>query len=144
MNIQSPRSPHEKTGGICYFPRMIDKIRLHQAGTLPEDLRANLGIGFDERCVNFLHVKYSSLVERVKQGGSDLDILDWAYAQGRKPDVEDIEIWNDFMRKRGWNDEVSPRLKQRLEEGGFKDRTDIQTIFDYIDLDEGRDPRAAK
>jgi gluconokinase len=144
MNVQRPRSPHEKIGGICYFARMLDKIRLQEAGALPEDLRANLGIGFDERCVNFLHVKYPSLVERVKQGGSDEEILDWTFGQGRKPCEEEIEIWNDFMRKRGWNDEISPRLKQRLEEGGFQDRTDIQTIFDYIDLDEGRDPRLAK
>jgi len=28
-----------------------------------------------------------------------------------------------------------------LQESGFQDRTDIQTMFDYLDLDEGRDPR---
>jgi Domain of unknown function (DUF5069) len=142
MNIPSLRSPHEKNGGIVYFARMIDKIRLHAAGNLPGDYLPNLGGGFDERCVDFLHIKYPALVEHAKQGAGDAEILEWAFAQGRKPSDEEIEIWNEFMRKRGWNDEASPRLKQRLAEGGWQNRTDIQTFFDFIDLDEGRDPKA--
>ena len=47
-------------------------------------------------------------------------------------------IWNEFMRKCGWNDALSERLTQRLIESGFAGRTDIQTLFDYIDLDENR------
>jgi hypothetical protein len=144
MNIPGLRSPHEKTGGIVYFARMLDKIRLHAAGDLPADFQPNLGKGFDERCVFFLHIDYPALVERVKQGGSDGEILEWAFAQGRKPSDEEIEVWNGFMRKRGWNDEVSERLQQRLAEGGFEDRKDIQTMFDYIDLDEDRDPKLRK
>lgn len=141
MNIPDLRSPREKTGGIVYFGRMLDKIRLHAGGALPEDYVPNLGSGFDGYCVNFLRVDYPALVQRVKQGGSETEILEWAFAQGRKPSDEEIEIWNTFMRKHGWNDEASARLQQRLAEGGFQGRTDIQTFFDYIDLDEGRDPR---
>jgi hypothetical protein len=50
-------------------------------------------------------------------------------------------MWNDWVRKKGWRDETSARLKERLKESGFQDRTDIETMFDYLDLDEGRDPR---
>ena len=141
MNIPDLRSPREKTGGIVYFGRMIDKIRLHAVGKLPEDYHANLGGGFDERCVDFLKVTYPALVERVKEGGSDAEILEWAFSQVRKPNEDEIEVWNEFMRKRGWNDAMSPRLQQRLAEAGCPDRTDIQTFFDFLDLDEGRDPR---
>lgn len=144
MNVPNLRSPHEKTGGIFYFGRMLDKIRLHAAGALPADYIPNLGDGFDGRCVSFLRIDYSALVERMKQGGADWEILEWAFAQGHKPSDEEIEVWNEFMRKRGWNDAASERLQQRLAEGGFQDRTDIQTFFDYIDLDEGRDPRLGK
>jgi gluconokinase len=119
---------------------MIDKIRLHAAGRLPVDFQPNLGGGFDERCCSFLWIEYPSLVDRVKQGGNDEDILEWAFQQGRKPSEEELEIWNEFMRKRGWNDEGTPTLQRRLREGNFGDRNDIQTFFDYIDLDEGRDP----
>ena len=66
-----------------------------------------LGKGFDEKCVKFLHLDYDELVERVKQGGTDEEILDWCFTVGRKPTEDDIYVWNEFMRKRGWNDEVS-------------------------------------
>jgi Domain of unknown function (DUF5069) len=142
MNVPGLRSPYEKVGGIFYFGRMLDKIRLHAAGKLPEDFQANLGKGFDGRITRFLHVDYNALVERVKQGGSDEEILQWCFENGRKwTNDEELEVWNTFMRKVGWNDDVTPTLQRRLREGGFEGRADVQTIFDYIDLDEGRDPR---
>lgn len=142
MNIPGLRSPHVKTGGIVYFARMLDKIRLHAVGQLPKDYIPNLGGGFDGRCVKFLWIDYPALVERVKQGGKDEELLDWVFSQGRKPSDEEIEVWNDFMRKRGWNDDMSERLVTRKAESGIEARDDIQTFFDYIDIDEGRDPRA--
>ena len=142
MDVEKLRSPYIQCGGIYYFPRMLDKIRLHAATQLPIDYQANLGGGFDSRCLSFLWIDYAPLVERVKQGSTDEEILEWAFNQGRKPSEEEIEIWNDFMRKRGWKDEMSERLAQRKRESGIQDRDDIQTFFDYIDIDEGRDPRA--
>jgi len=138
MNVPNLRSPYAETGGILYVPRMLDKIRLHAAGKLPQDYHANLGGGFDGRALSFLWIEYPALVERVKQGGSDEDILAWAVAQGRQPSPEEVEIWNDFMRKRGWNDESSERLAMRKREAGIEGRDDIQTFFDFIDADEGR------
>ena len=140
MKVESLRSPSKKTGSLVYFPRMLDKIRQHAVGKLPPEYHPNLGGGFDERCVHFLCIEYSALVKRVNEGGTDDEILQWAFATGRKPNDEEIEIWNEFMRKRGWNDEATARLQSRLMESGFGNRTDIQTLFDYIDLDEGREP----
>ncbi len=131
-------SPYEKTSDLFYLPRMLGKIRLHAEGKLPAEYHANLGIGFDGQCAAFLGVEYRALVERVHQGGSDEEILQWCFEQGRKPSKEEIHFWNEFMRKRGWNDEASATLRRRLREGGWEDRSDIQTFFDFIDLDEGR------
>ena len=140
MNIPGLRSPHHKIGGIVYFARMLDKIRLHAEGSLPSDYLPNLGIAFDGQMLEFLHLSYPAVVERVKQGGSDDELLEWAFAQGRKPSAEEIEAWNESMSKRGSNDAMTPKLQMRLKEGGFENRSDIQTFFDFIDLDEGRDP----
>jgi len=140
MKFSDLPSPHTSTSGIVYFGRMLEKIRLHAAGRLPDDYRANLGGGFDDYCCKFLWVDYASLVSRTKQGGSDAEILEWAFQQGRRPDDVEIKIWNDFMRKRGWRDDASPRLAMRKKESGFSAREDIQTLFDYIDRDEGREP----
>ena len=139
MKVENLRSPHDKVGGLVYFGRMLDKIRLHSQSKLPEDYHENLGKGFDERCVHFLRVRYHDVVERVQKGGSDLDVLEWCFERGRKPGEEEIEIWNEFLRKRGWNDEMSARLVTRKKEIGAENRDDIRTFFDFIDADEGRD-----
>jgi len=134
------RSPSEKMGGLFYFGRMLDKIRLRAKGELPSDYHANLGKGFDEKCANFLRVNYDQLVERVSRGGTDQEILQWCFDHGRRPDENDIYVWNEFMRKRGWNDEVSEILQRRKKEAGMTDRSDIRTAFQFIDADEGRLP----
>jgi gluconokinase len=134
------RSPSEKVGGLFYFGRMLDKIRLHAKGELPSDYYANLGKGFDEKCARFLLVDYDQLVGRVKKGGPDEEILEWCFTIGRQPSEDDIYVWNEFMRKRGWNDEVSDMVERRKAEAGMSDRADIQTSFQFIDADEGRLP----
>jgi hypothetical protein len=133
-----PRSPHEKVGGLVYFGRMLDKIRLNQNGLLAPDYLPNLGEGFDLRCCLFLNVPYPWVVSEVARGGSDAELLQRCFEHGQQPNEEQVNVWNEYMRKRGWNDSGSDRLQQRLAEGGFENRTDIQTFFDYIDLDEGR------
>ncbi|PYK38050.1 MAG: DUF5069 domain-containing protein [Verrucomicrobia bacterium] len=132
------RSPFVQVGGLVYFARMLDKIRAHAKGELPPDYQANLGRGFDERCVAFLRVNYKQLVEQVKQGGTDEEMLLWCFSMGRHPSEDEIYVWNEFMRKRGWNDEVSETLKRRKKEAGMAGRSEIETMFTFIDADEGR------
>jgi gluconokinase len=141
MKVENLRSPYVKIGGLYYFARMIDKVRLHAASRLPSDYQKVLGLGFDGRTCRFLRVDYQEFTERILQGGTDEELLQWCYTHGRTPTDEEISMWNDWVRKKGWRDETSARLKQRLQESGFQDRTDIETMFDYLDLDEGRDPR---
>ena len=134
------RSPFAKVNGLVYFGRMLDKVRIHAKGELPEDYQANLGRGFDGNCVQFLRVDYADLVDQVKEGGTDEDILQWCFTNGRRPSDEEIYVWNEFMRKRGWSDEVSETLKRRKKEAGMAGRSEIETMFAFIDADEGRSP----
>jgi len=136
--MKYPRSPYDKVDGIVYFGRMIDKIRLHAAGELHPELHANLGKGFDDACCQFLHISYDDLRARVASGGSDEEILEWAFQTGRRPDANDRFVWNEYMRKRGWNDDFSDLLARRIAESGFTGRTDIQSFFDYLEADEGK------
>jgi gluconokinase len=117
---------------------MLDKIRAHAKGELPKEYQANLGRGFDSSCVSFLRVDYGQLADRVKQGGSDDEILHWCLSAGRQPSEEELHVWNEFMRKRGWNDEISEILKRRKKEAGMAGRSEIETMFSFIDADEGR------
>jgi uncharacterized protein DUF5069 len=137
MKISGLRSSYEKVGDIVFFGRMLDKIRLHAQNKLPKDY--NRGFGFDGRVCRFLCVEYSSLVERVLAGGTDQEILEWCMSHGRKPTEEEILIFNAFMTKRGWRDEMIDELERMKNERGFADRTDIQTFFDFHKADEESD-----
>lgn len=132
------RSPAEKVGGLVYFGRMLDKIRAHARGELPPEYVEKLGSGFDGRCLRFLGLKYEDVVRRVKQGGTDEEIWQWAREAGRALTEEDMENWNEFMRKCGWQDSITPTLEWRKEQSGLKGRADIETMFQFIDADEGR------
>jgi hypothetical protein len=81
-----PKSPKEMTAGMMYFPRMLDKIRLHSRGELAEDYHKNLGAvkAADGVCCNFLRVHYRDLRERTLAGGSDEEILEWCFEKGRR------------------------------------------------------------
>lgn len=132
------RSPAAKVQGIVYFGRMLDKIRLHAEGKLPDDYQANLGLRFDAHCTAFLRVRYEQIVELVKQGSTDEEVLRWCFAHGRQPSQDDVHVWNGFMRKRGWHDEVAELLTRRKKEAGMAGRSEIKTMFEFIDVDEGR------
>jgi hypothetical protein len=141
MSEPFPRSPHDSLHGLVYFPRMLDKIRLKGAGNLPKDYEEFLGTNFDGRCLNLLHVKYEPLCERVLAGGTDEEILAWCHQTGRKPTDEEVETWSGFMIKRGWRDDASPRVAFRLKEAGLEHRDmEVATMFDFIEVDEGRTP----
>lgn len=140
--IPGLRSPSDQVGGMVYFGRMLDKIRLAAAGKLPEGWHASLGtannLTFDARCCRFLQVEYAALqIETLKGGKSDEEMLAWSFAHGRRPTEEEIEVWNAFMTKRGWRDAGTQRLNERLAEIGLLPGT-VQTMFEFIDLDEGR------
>jgi len=135
-------SAYEKVGGIVWIPRMLDKIRLRAKGNLPADFHANVGKGFDGRCVRFLGVSHDAVVERVLKGETDEQVLAWCMEHGSRPTADQILIWNEFMIKRGWRDTDSPpgKLQEHKEKSGLGNRADILTFFDYYDVDEKRKP----
>lgn len=139
--IPGLRSPAATVSGLVYFGRMVDKIRLKAAGQLPPawEERRGMAVGsFDWRCCQFLKLDYSALeAEVLNNNGSDDALLEWAYMHGRRPSPEEIEIWNAFMVKRGWRNDGTPRLNERLAELGLPPGA-VATMFEFIDLDEGR------
>jgi Domain of unknown function (DUF5069) len=139
--IPGLRSPFDQVKGLVYFGRMLDKIRLFASGSLPEGGQAARGAemkgSFDARCCRFLRIEYAALEKETLKGGTDEELLAWAFKNGRQPSEEEIEIWNAFMTKRGWRDAGTQRLNERLAEIGLPPGT-VETMFEFIDVDEGR------
>ncbi len=142
-HVPGLRSPYLKVGRLVYFGRMIDKIHLHAAGQLPPDYLANLGKGFDSRCLSFLRVKHDALTAFVladpTRPASAEAALAWAESHGGAHTDEECEVWNGFLMKRGWRDPAAEILAKRIRESALE-AAPILTMFDYLDFDEGRDP----
>jgi hypothetical protein len=135
------RSPSEKVGGLVYFGRMLDQIRAHANGELPLEYQANLGKGLDEHCLDFLGVSYTLVVQFVNEGLSDGAILQSCFVMGHRPSEAEIYMWNEFMLKRGWHDDAAQMLKQLKRQEALIARSEIETIFQLIDVAEGRAPQ---
>ena len=138
-SVPGLRSNYDKVGGLVYFGRMIDKIQLHAAGQLPTDYHGNMGKGFDSRCCEFLRVAYADLKARTLTGGTADEILAWAFQSGGVRSEEEVLWWNSFLMKRGWRDDATETLQQRIKQYGLDDKP-IETFFDLNEYDEGRDP----
>ncbi|MFT3990964.1 MAG: DUF5069 domain-containing protein [Luteolibacter sp.] len=134
----APISAYQQTFGMIYFARLLDKIRKHAAGELREDFIDNLGKGFDDRCVKFLDVEYHTLTTKTLEGGSDENLLEWCFESGRRLTPNDIWIWNEYLRKVGWNDNTTELLERRKREAGLEGRAEIQTMLELFEHDEGR------
>jgi len=146
-NIPGLRSCYDKVGRLIYFGRMLDKIRLHAAGKLPQDFQEKLGdaqfFTLDGRCCRFLGVPYAAIKERALAGETDAAVLAWAHAHGTPRTDEECHVWNRFIAKLGWRDERSHVLVRRIEESGLEGQP-IETLIDQIEFDEGRDPVASR
>jgi gluconokinase len=148
-HVPGLRSPYAKVGRLVYFGRMLDKIRLNAVGALPEDYLPNLGDSkpgmFDTRCCSFVGVPFSEITLRALKGGTDLEVLAWAESRGGRRTDEQCLVWNSFLMKRGWHDPAAnvSFLEGQVKKAGLAGRG-IDTYFDYIDIDEGRDPFSPK
>lgn len=136
MPIEGLRSPYDQVGGMVFFGRMLDKIRLHAAGRLPAEY--NRGFGLDARICTFLKLDYKRVAAQALAEPDDVRVLEWCFGQGRRPSEEEMLVFNAFMTKRGWRDEQSDDIRQRKIATGLAHRDDLQTCFDIHDADEGR------
>ena len=144
--IEGLRSPYDKTvGGLHHLGRMLDKIRLMQAGRLPEDFHRNYGlsVGLDGQLCGFLNVKFAEVEAKVKAGGSDAEIAEWMFATGLRPNRSQAYVWNEHSRKLGWNDRVTAYLANVRSEPDWQHITAL-TSFDFIEQSEGRVPPAQR
>ncbi len=134
-----PRSPLESMAGWLHLPRLIDKIRLHEAGKLPEAYQPNyLHKGFDAKWLETADVSPAKFVEVVKSSITDGEVCDWVVKNVKKPTGAKERFKEHLMHHGREGEELRARLAQRKKESGMEDREDIQCFVDYIDADEGR------
>ena len=124
---------------------MLDKIRLQAQGLLPAGYHLGFSdpTSFDARFCRFWEIDYDQLAAKTLAGGTNEELLEWCFQGRKRPNQEQILVWNAFIAKRGWRDDGAPGLIAEKASSGFADRDDVQTYVDLHDADEGRAPKYA-
>ena len=127
-----PRSPRARLGGFTILPRVLDKARATLTGT-HGDYKFNNPL--DNVLFAFAGVTADAFLAQVKTGAGDFEMLEWFNAQAKKAPHE-IAAWSAWTETFAENDvETREWMAGRIKTMDVR-RTDIQTLFDYLDFDD--------
>jgi uncharacterized protein DUF5069 len=135
LTKRPPRSPHCRLGGYVILPRLLDKGRAVIVGTNGE---FNYDAPLDQHIKDFLGLDFAALKEQLASGKGDGEILEWVNANAKSPRAAwEIDAWSTFMTRRGPSGDVETLQYFAEYIGKFsKDREDVKTWFDLVDLDD--------
>jgi hypothetical protein len=135
LTQRPPRSPRCRLGDYATLPRLLDKGRATVAGTNGE---FNYDAPIDQRLKDFLGLDLEALREELATGKGDGEILEWINTNAKhKRSAWEIEQWSSFMDRRGPSGDVETLQFFAEYVGRFaKDREDLKTWFDLVDLDD--------
>ena len=135
LNRRPPRSPYNTdVCGMVQLARLIDKGRASHNNTLGEYVYGE-NSGFDRRAFDFLGVSAAEFNEALKTLLTDADIEAWLKADYPKSEA-DIEAYNEWMREMSPTDEHLRERMARMLNKIAPERTDINTWFELIVLDD--------
>ena len=129
-----PRSPRVRLGGYTILPRLLDKARAVIVGTAGEYKYDNPNDGHFFR---FTGIKPDALMEQVKTGEGDWDMLVWVNANAPfKRTTLEINQWSDWTESVSFNDvEMREWFTDQIKRLNPA-REDLRGTFDYLDLDD--------
>ena len=140
---QYPRSPKEQVGGLCHLGRLIDKVRMRNAGQIQD--YNYLTVGFDKYLLDKLEIKGEDFEKRVLQGGTDAEIAEWVRVNGKALTDEEKAEWNNMVLTFG---PKAPMAQQAFDKNlaaiaqkrgvSVEQLPSIKTWFELIEHDEGR------
>lgn len=134
LTQRPPRSPRVRLGGYVMLPRILDKARASLAGNAGD---YKYGNPMDQQFFAFTGITQDSLLDQVKSGAGDWEILLWVntHAQPRRHPHE-IRAWSAWLETMPIGDaedfEWFGAQIRRLN----PIRTDLHTVMDYLDADD--------
>ena len=137
MNItdltqRPPRSPRLKLGGYVILPRMLDKGRAELAGKAGE---YHFACPLDQRFLSFTGLAAEDILDLLKHGKSDSEVIAWIREQTKQNEWEIIG-WSEYQLRRGPTDNESRQYLSEAVQKMAPERDDIATWFDLLDLDD--------
>jgi hypothetical protein len=134
LTQRAPRSPRIRLGGYAMLPRILDKARASLVGKAGE---YKYGNPMDQYFFGFTGITQDGLLEQVKTGAGDWELLLWVNAHAGTPRLpHEIRSWTAWLETMPVGDaedlEWFAAQVRRLNPA----RTDLQTVMDYLDADD--------
>ena len=134
LTIHPPRSPRVRLGGYVILPRILDKCRATLNGKNGE---YSYNCPLDQYFLKFAGVDTEALQKQVATGLGDGAILTWVEKNQTHPrSGQEIDAWSDFMNRRTPASIEQRERMNQYQSGAARDREDISTWFDVLDLDD--------
>jgi hypothetical protein len=135
LTTRPPRSSRSRLGGYALLPRMLDKGRATIAGKNGE---FHYNCPLDQHILNFAGIDANQLLEELRKGKGDGEILEWITANSKnKRSAWEIQQWSDFQDRRGPDsDAETMQMFSDYITKFTKTREDIRTWADLLDLDD--------
>ncbi len=132
LTQQPPRSPRVRLGGYAILPRCLDKGRATLAGKNGE---YHYACPLDQGFLEFVGIDPEALKKELKK--SDTEVLEWIKAHAKhKRSVPEISAWTAWQEHRTPDNPESREYFNGLHKAAGPKRTDIETWFDVLDLDD--------
>jgi len=134
LTKRPPRSPRARLGGYALLSRVIDKGRASVAGTNGE---YNYNCPLDQRFFAFVGVDAEAFKQQIAAGKGDKELLEWLQANAKnKRNFDEIQTWSTSEERRSPTDPESRQLFEKIRNGAAAHRTDVQTWYELLDLDD--------
>lgn len=141
------RSPRETLGGYVFLPRLIDKVKLHAQGRLPPDYLPQL-LGpdgtIDGRLLAFTGLDGEALRAEILSATDDAAVLAWVERHAIPRSDEDRRAWIAAIDAYRPDPERAQRRARLYPEVAARFDVATLSLFDLIDLDEGRITRPTR
>jgi hypothetical protein len=111
---------------------MLDKGRAELAGKAGE---YHFACPLDQRFLSFTGLTAEDILNLLKQGKSDGEVLTWVREHTKQNDWE-IFSWSEFHTRRGPTDNESRQYFIEALQKFAPDRDDVATWFDLLDVDD--------
>jgi Domain of unknown function (DUF5069) len=111
---------------------MLDKGRAQLAGRAGE---YHFACPLDQRLLSFMDLSAEDILNLLKQGKSDTEVLAWIRERVRKNEWE-IAAWSAYQNGRGPSDNESRESYSESIQKLAPDRDDLVTWFDLLEVDD--------
>ena len=134
LTQRPPRSPRVRLGGYAMLPRVLDKARASLIGQAGD---YKYGNPMDQHFFGFTGLAQGALLEEVKTGASDWDLLLWVNSHANpKRAPHEIRAWSAWLETMPIGDAEDLEWFGAQVKRLNPVRTDLHTIMDYLDADD--------